>query len=306
MQNLNNILSEWISPEFWSRLAQATVTWLASSVPAVLAVLAVGWLANRALTFACGQLGKYLEAADTGGDEDSKHAHTLVSIVRRAGRVAIGVMVLLLVLTQLGIDIGPLLASAGVVGLAIGFGAQELVKDFFFGFFLLLEGHIRLGDVAIINGTGGLVEKMGMRTTVLRDLAGVVHVFRNGNINSLSNMTKEWSAMVFDIGVAYKEDTDAVSKVMKEVAEQLKKDSELGPKILEPIEIFGLDAFGDSAVVIKARLKTRPIAQWEVGREYRRRLKKAFDQRGIEIPFPHRTLYWGEASPPFKVLSAAE
>jgi small-conductance mechanosensitive channel len=133
---------------------------------------------------------------------------------------------------------------------------------------------------------------------VLRDLSGVVHVFQNGKVNSLSNMTKKWSGMVFDIGVAYKEDTDKVYEIMIQVAEELRADPDFENKILEPIEVFGVDQFADSAVVIKARFKTKPIEQWAVGREYRRRLKKAFDEQGIEIPFPHRTVYWGEEIKP--------
>ncbi|HYX07835.1 MAG TPA: mechanosensitive ion channel family protein, partial [Bacteroidales bacterium] len=190
---------------------------------------------------------------------------------------------------------------AGILGLAVGFGAQELVRDFISGFFILLENQIRAGDVAIINGTGGLVEKIELRTTSLRDFSGTVHVFQNGKINSLSNMTKEWSAIVFDMGVAYKEDVDHVMKVMKEVGDEMKSSEEYGPNILEPIEIFGVDQFADSAVVIKARLKTKPIQQWTIGREYRRRLKIAFDREGIEIPFPHTTLYWGEEIKPLQV-----
>jgi small conductance mechanosensitive channel len=156
-----------------------------------------------------------------------------------------------------------------------------------------------VGDVAIVNGTGGLVEAVNFRTLVLRDLSGVVHVFPNGTINTLSNMTHEWSAYVFDIGIAYKEDVDEVIGVMKAVGDEMRGDDYFGPLLLEDIEIFGVDAFADSAVVIKGRLKTRPIKQWEVGREFRRRLKKAFDREGIEIPYPHRSIYFGEASKPF-------
>ena len=181
------------------------------------------------------------------------------------------------------------------------FGAQELVRDFISGFFMLIENQVRKGDVAIVNGTGGLVEQVGLRTITLRDLSGVVHVFQNGKISSLSNMTKEWSAMVFDIGVAYKEDTDKVSEVMKQVSAEMMADEKYAQYILEPIEIFGVDEFGDSAVMIKGRLKTKPIQQWLIGREYRRRLKKAFDAQGIEIPFPHQTIYWGEQIKPLRI-----
>jgi len=204
-------------------------------------------------------------------------------------------------LGQIGLDITPILASAGIAGLAVGFGAQNLVRDVINGFFMILENQVRVGDVAIVNGTGGLVEAISFRTITLRDQSGTVHIFPNGTVTTLANMTKDWSAYVMDIGVAYKEDTDRVSAVMKEVAQELQQDPQIGHNILEPIEILGVDKFGESEVVIKARLKTIPIQQWTVGREYRRRLKKAFDEKGIEIPFPHRTLYMGEASHPFTI-----
>jgi small conductance mechanosensitive channel len=246
-----------------------------------------------------------LKHMGSGSDLDSreleKRLDTLLGILRSIIKVIIWVMVGMLVLRKIGIDIAPIIAGAGIVGLAVGFGAQELVRDFIAGFFMLLENQIREGDVAIVNGTGGLVEHVGMRTIVLRDLSGVVHVFQNGKVNTLSNMTKNWSGMVFDIGVAYKEDTDKVAEVIQQVAEELRADPDFRDKILEPIEIFGVDGFGDSAVIMKARFKTVPIEQWAVGREYRRRLKKAFDEQGIEIPFPHRTIYWGEEIKPLEL-----
>ena len=226
---------------------------------------------------------------------------TLLGILRSIVKVIIWLMMGMLFLREVGIDIAPIIAGAGIVGLAVGFGAQELVRDFISGFFMLLENQIREGDVAIVNGTGGLVEHVGMRTIVLRDLSGVVHVFQNGKVNTLANMTKNWSGIVFDIGVAYKEDTDKVVEVIQHVAEELRAEPDFNNKILEPIEIFGVDGFGDSAVIIKARFKTKPIEQWAVGREYRRRLKKAFDEQGIEIPFPHRTVYWGEDIKPLQL-----
>jgi small conductance mechanosensitive channel len=216
--------------------------------------------------------------------------------------MAIWAVVAVMVLGQLGLDITPILAGAGIAGLAVGFGAQNLVRDVISGFFLVLENQVRVGDVAIVNGTGGLVEAITFRTIVLRDLAGVIHVFPHGTVNTLSNMTMGWSAYVIDVGVAYKEDTDRVVEIMRRVAEEQRADPHYGAMILEPIEIFGVDAFGDSAVVIKARLKTLPLQQWNIGREYRRRLKKAFDAEGIEIPFPHRAIYMGEASKPLRIL----
>lgn len=284
------------------------MVWALQALPKVLLVLVLAWALLRLLELGCRRLTQRAEAR---GDEEKLHlvleqrkrTATLIAIVRKAGVVVIWAFVIIMLLMQVGVDVAPLIAGAGVAGLAIGFGAQELVRDVISGFFILLENQVRNGDVAIINGTGGLVEAMSLRTIVLRDLSGVVHVFQNGKINTLSNMTKTWSAMVFDVRVAYKEDTDQVGEVMQEVAEELRRDEAFGPKILEPMEIFGVDSFGDSAVVVKGRLKTEPIEQWSVGREYRRRLKKAFDKKGIEIPFPHRTLYWGEASPPFLVTS---
>lgn len=232
-------------------------------------------------------------------DEAAKRAETLVRLLRQGVVIVIWVMGFLIILREIGIDIAPVLASAGILGLAVGFGAQNLVRDVISGFFIILENQIRIGDVAIINGTGGLVERVNFRTIVLRDLGGVVHVFPNGTINTLSNMTRDWSAFVLDVGVAYKEDTDRVVELMKQVGAELQQDEQFGPLMEGDVEIFGVDKFADSAVMIKGRIKTKPIKQWDVGREYLRRLKKSFDANGIEIPFPHRSIYFGDASKPF-------
>jgi small conductance mechanosensitive channel len=200
-----------------------------------------------------------------------------------------------MVLAEFEVKIGPILAAAGIVGVAVGFGAQHLVRDVITGFFILLDDQIRVGDVVQIAGKGGLVEKITLRMTTLRDLAGNVHYVRNGEISVVTNMTKEYSRYVFDIGVAYREDVDQVIEVVKQVDEELRVDPAFSADILEPIEILGLDQFGDSAIIIKARTKTKPIKQWAVGREFNRRLKKRFDEKDIEIPFPHVTLYLGQA-----------
>lgn len=234
--------------------------------------------------------------------ESQKRVETIIRLVRQAIRFTLFLTFLMMVLKQINVDIGPIIASAGILGVAVGFGSQNLVRDVISGFFIILENQIRVGDVAIINGTGGLVEKIRFRTTVLRDLGGVVHIFPNGTIETLSNMTSEWSAYVFDIGVAYKEDVDRVIELMAKVGKDLKADKRVGVSMLAEPEIFGLDKLGDSAVVIKGRIKTKPIKQWEVGREFLKRVKQAFDREGIEIPFPHRTLYMGEDSKPFDVL----
>ncbi len=239
--------------------------------------------------------------ADTLEGELEKRAATLGGIIRKTASVIVWAMALIMVLREAGFDIGPILAGAGVVGLAVGFGAQNLVRDVISGMFMLLENQVRVNDVAIINGTGGLVEEINLRTTVLRSLDGVVHVFPNGTVTSLSNMTREFSFYVFDLGVAYKEDTDHVVRVVKQLADEMMEEAEFKPFILEPLEVLGVDEFADSAVIIKMRIKTPPIRQWMVGREMNRRIKKKFDELGIEIPFPHRSVYFGEASKPFGV-----
>ena len=279
----------------------------------LLLILAIAYVGVRAIRFGLHKLEIFLLKIKENDDKNrlaaEKRVKTLIGLLLTICLTLVWVIAVVMGLDQIGLDITPIIASAGIVGLAVGFGAQNLVRDVINGFFIILENQVRIGDVAVVNGTGGLVEAISFRTITLRDQAGTVHIFPNGTVTTLSNMTKDWSAYVMNIGVAYKEDTDRVTAIMREVGKDLQQDDQLGRKILEPIEILGVDAFGESEVVIKARIKTLPIEQWGVGREYRRRLKKAFDQNGIEIPFPHRTLYMGEASPPFVVknmLPAAE
>ncbi len=297
-----------ITPEFWTGFINSAQKWLITELPGILILLLVIFVSFRFLSFLIKKLNKTLisraeKDEDTDAIETSKRINTLMGIVHLAAKIFLWTILIVILLKKFGIDIGPILASAGIIGLAVGFGAQELVRDFISGFFMLLENQVRTGDVAIINGTGGLVEKIELRTITLRDFSGTVHVFQNGKINTLANMTKEWSAVVLDIGVAYKEDTEQVIEVMKKVGMDLQADPAFTENILEPIEVFGLDQFADSAIIIKARIKTKPIQQWSVGREYKKRLKKAFDERNIEIPFPHTTLYWGEEIKPLKVES---
>ncbi|MFP4095900.1 MAG: mechanosensitive ion channel family protein [Cyclobacteriaceae bacterium] len=292
--------------EFWQSAYERMLSWIINTVPAVLFTLfvlfVVLWIYRTLVTRIKAVIIKRTQSSQSESkDEKEKRINTLINILRQAGSIVIWIIFLMIILKEVNLDIGPLLASAGIVGLAVGFGAQELVRDFISGFFMLLENQVRAGDVAIINGQGGLVEEIALRTITLRDFSGTVHIFQNGKINTLANMTKEWSAMVFDVGVAYKEDTDKVRRVMKEVGDELMNDPEYKDSILEPLEIFGVDRFGDSAVVVKARFKTKPIKQWSVGREYNGRLKKAFDREGIEIPFPHRTIYWGDAAGPLNL-----
>jgi small conductance mechanosensitive channel len=273
-------------------------------------ILVIGVVAIRLAYRVLGRLTAVFERAGRATEDLSgaseKRAETLSGILKTIIVTSVWTIVVILSLSQVGLDITPILAGAGILGLAVGFGAQNLVRDVISGFFLVLEDQVRVGDVAKVNGTGGLVEAVTFRTVTLRDLDGTVHMFPNGTITTLSNLTHGWSAYVIDVGVAYQEDTDRVVGVMRQVDEQLRADPAFAPKMLEPIEILGVDNFADSAVVIKARLKTVLIEQWNVGREYRRRLKKAFDAQGIEFPFPHRALYMSDASVPFKVQVLAE
>lgn len=282
-------------------LAQISWEGIISTSLRILLVLVVLWIISFLIRGALRRLEARLTAATQEGEppsETQKRAETLVRLLRQGVLIMLWVVGLLIILRELGVDITPILASAGILGLAVGFGAQNLVRDVISGFFLILENQVRVGDVAIVNGTGGLVEAINFRTIVLRDLSGNVHVFPNGSINTLANLTHDWSAYVFDIGVAYKEDVDKVMALMREVGAELRADDHFGPLMVDDVEIFGVDAFADSAVMIKGRLRTQPIKQWDVGREFRRRLKHAFDREGIEIPFPHRSIYFGEASKP--------
>ena len=227
--------------------------------------------------------------------EQAKRAATVTGVVGNVVVIAAITVAGMLILAELGIDLKPILAAAGIGGLAIGFGAQSVVKDVISGFFLLLENQVRVGDVVVIGGTGGLVEALTLRTMVLRDLAGNVHIIPHGGVDKVTNMTKDYSRYVFDVGVAYREDPDDVMRVLQEIGDELQRDPAFGPDILEPLEMLGVDKFDDSAVIIKCRITTKPIRQWRIAREMNRRIKKTFDARGIEIPFPHRTVYWGVA-----------
>lgn len=297
------MFNELNSPAFWESIISSFISWSINVVPTLILVLILYLLAKRTLRFTTNKIqvrlkAKYEKKAKL---EEGKRVNTLIGIVKGILNIALVAIFVLIFLEELGIEIAPLLAGAGIIGLAVGFGAQELVRDFISGFFMLLENQLRVGDIVKINDTRGVVEGIELRTITLRDVSGTVHIFQNGKINSLSNMTKEWSGAVFDIGVAYKENTDHVISVMKEVAEDLRGSDDFKDLMLEPMEVFGLDNFGDSAIVIKARIKAVPGKQWFVGREYRKRLKAAFDKVGIEIPFPHRTIYWGSNSSPFKL-----
>jgi moderate conductance mechanosensitive channel len=244
----------------WTLLVDQIIRWFIVTLPSILLIVLLGMLALRfwnifVRKFKFLLLKRALKGDPANVSETEKRVETLLGIISLVGKIAILIIVGLIILRKVDIEIGPIIASLGIFGLAVGFGAQELVRDVVTGFFILLENHIRTGDVAIINGTAGLVEEISLRTIILRDQSGTIHVFQNGKINTLSNMTKGWSAAVFDIGVAYKENTDAVSDVMESVAGSLQEDAAFKDKILQPIEMLGVDAFGASAGNTAADLK---------------------------------------------------
>jgi small conductance mechanosensitive channel len=223
-------------------------------------------------------------------DNNQTRVKTLLPILRNIILVVFGLLFGLVLLSELGINVAPLLAGAGVIGVAIGFGAQSMVKDFLTGFTIVIEDIIRVGDVASVSGCTGVVEKITIRKLQMRDFAGIVYTIPFSQITTIQNLTKDYSYYVMDVGVSYAQNTDEAVAVMKEVDAELRHDPDFSALILEPIEIVGVERFDDSAVIIRARIKTRPIKQWDVGREFNRRMKMAFDKKGIEIPFQQRVI----------------
>lgn len=224
-------------------------------------------------------------------EAEHKREDTLISIFDNAFTVILWLLALLMVLSEIGINTAPLIAGAGIVGLAFGFGGQYLIRDLISGFFIILENQYRVGDVACFGETCGLVERITLRTTILRDLDGVVHHVPNGEIKTASNLSKYYSRVNLNIGVAYNSDLEKVIKVVNEVGNELAKDKDWKELIIKPPQFLRVDDFADSAIIIKILGETKPIKQWDVAGELRKRLKIAFDKNKIEIPFPQRVIH---------------
>lgn len=251
----------------------------------IVLIIAIAYVIMQLLRAGLNRLEAFLLRA-TARSEDtalatSKRIKTLSSVIWTLSAGLLWFIVALVVLSQIGVNIGPILAGAGVVGLAVGFGAQHLVRDLVSGCFLLIENQIRVGDIAIINGNTGIVEAVTFRTVILRDQAGVVHVFPNGTINTLANATLDWSAAAIDITLPFRVDTDRVIEIMRRVGNEMKAEKEFASVILEPLEVFGVETFSETTVTMKARFKTQPAQQYAVGREFRRRLKYALTAAGL-------------------------
>ena len=230
----------------------------------------------------------------SGADQLSR-VETLTRVFRNAAAIVIVVVAGMLVLGEIGISIAPILATAGVAGIAIGFGAQSLIKDYFNGMFLLLDDQLRVGDVVEVGGKGGLVEEVTLRYVRLRDMDGHVHFVPNGEIKLVTNRTRDYATPVVDVPIAYRENLDAVLDILREIAAELRADPAWRARIVDDLEVIGVDRFQDSGVILRVRFKVvPPIQQWNVKREYMKRLKHAFDARDIEMPLPHLTIYPGK------------
>lgn len=268
---------------------QEIIRWL-SIAGLRLAVIAAGsLLLARLLKLAADRVARaVVQGKDEWVGEREKRALTLVSTVKTVGATAIVLIATMMGLREIGLDITPIIVGAGVIGLAAAFGAQSVIKDVIAGFFILLEGQFAVGDVIKAGEVSGQVERLKLRLTVLRDINGTAHFIPNSELKIVSNLTKEWSRVDLDIGVAYGEDIERVVAVLEQVGHELAKDKRMGPWILSPLEVLGTEALGGPQVTMKVLLKTLPQKQWEVGRELRKRIKAAFDKEGVKISYPQR------------------
>jgi len=265
--------------------------WVARSGVRVLLLILMAFAATR---FAASVIRNTERAM---ADDDSIHTferrkrlQTVGGTLRRFFSIIIWTAATLMVLRELDIDITPILTGAGIIGLAVGFGAQTLVKDIISGLFLIAEDQVRIGDVVDINGVGGAVEDINLRTIVLRDNEGTVHTISNGDIRTLANRSKDFAFYVIDLAVGYDDDTDRIVEIVSAVAKELMEDPVYKTSILAPLEVVGVDAFKPAEVTLRFRIKTLPLKQWTVGRELRRRIKKAFDINNIRIPTPQMSI----------------
>ena len=281
MIDMNDLLStkSWMMLQAWIG---------ANSVHAIriLAILVVAFVVLRFIRAFVPRLREHI-AGRQESIEDAKRIQTLLRVAHYLLTASTLAVAVLLVLGEVGISLAPILGAAGVVGIAVGFGAQTLVKDYVSGFLLLLENQIRVGDAVEISGKSGVVEEVTLRFIRLRDFGGNVHFIPNNTIGVITNSSLGFAYAVLDVGIAYGSDIEVSMQVMRDVDESMREDANFSGKILKPIEIAGVDQWADSSVMIKARIQVKPLEQWHVRREYLKRLKIAFDAKGVEIPFPH-------------------
>lgn len=280
----------------WSReLAAQAMRWLWDTGWTILLVVALTWVGLKAYDVLLQRLFGLL-GSSTGALHQARFSQritTLSAMLRSLGKVVITFLGLMIVLSKMGVNIAPIIASAGIVGLAVGFGAQNLVKDVISGFFIIIEDQYGVGDLIELGSSVGMVEKMNLRITQVRSGNGSLITIPNGSVTTVVNHSKEWARAVLEIGIGYNEDPDRIMAMLREVGDELQV--EMPGKVIEPIEILGVEAFKDSEVVIKVQLKTAPLEQWAVSRAFRRKVWVKFKELGIELPFPQRTLWLASA-----------
>jgi small conductance mechanosensitive channel len=289
--------------DYLKNAGATTGNWLVTDGLRIVLIFFMSWVVTRIARRVIPRVLSSImlgQASTADHDEVSKRAETLSSVFVGGAVALVYVSALFMVLTELSVPIGPVLGGFGIAGIAVGFGAQYLVRDLIAGIFILAENQYRTGDVVTIAGISGLVESINLRRTVLRDLDGQVHVIPNGEISVASNKTKYWSRVNLDVGVAYKEDVDRVVEVLNEIGEEIAADPYYGLMLITPPQVLRLNSLDDSAVTFKMLGDCKPMKQWEIMGEMRKRIKIRLDAEGIEIPFPHQTVYWGEAQPPFR------
>ncbi|HKI83767.1 MAG TPA: mechanosensitive ion channel domain-containing protein [Candidatus Krumholzibacteria bacterium] len=290
-------------------LARAAASWFPTHGLPIALIVVPAWLLTRILKRVLPRFVQMLVIRMAGGTVDrsevTKRAGTLTNVLSSTITMLIVVIAVLMVLSQLAVPIGPILGGLGIAGIAVGFGAQWLIRDLINGIFIIAENQYREGDVATLNGISGLVESINLRRTVLRDLDGKVHVVPNGTITVASNFTKHWSRVNLDIGVAYRTDMDHAFRVLNEIGQELANEPYWAEKLIDPPKVVRINSFDDSAITIKVLGVCKPLMQWEIMGEMRMRIKKRFDAEDIEIPFPHRTIYWGFESHPLELPPGA-
>jgi small-conductance mechanosensitive channel len=281
---------------------ETIIVWLSTTGLRILIIILASLLGYYLLRVISRQLERLVKVEEYATvNEREQRVKTLTTILRRTGLVLIAAIAAVMILSELGLNVGPIIAGAGIAGLAIGFGAQTLVKDIISGFFILLENQFSIGDVISVGGISGGVEKMTLRATFLRDLEGTLHVIPNGEIRILSNKTKGWARAVINVGVAYEEDVERVLATLERIGQEMWRDEGYRPLLLQEPTISGIEELGDSAMTLRIMVKTQPGKQWDVSRELRKRIKESFEEEGIEMPYPtqvHITRLAFESPPP--------
>ena len=288
----SNIVSRFYDPEF----TQMVFDWLVTSGLRILIIAVGAYVLIRIVNGVIGRVESIAASRTTdflSASEAERRLRTLSSLLRSMVFLVIAGIAVVMALRELGMDVAPIIAGAGILGLAVSFGAQNLVRDIISGFFIIFEDQVRVGDSTVINGKSGTVEEIKFRTIAIRDLDGTLHIFPNGSITQLSNQSRDWSKYILDVRVAYGENLDYAIETLRGIGEGLSGDKKFESLILEPLEVLGVDSFGPSEVVIRCLLKTLPQKQWGAGRELRKRIVSGFIDKGIEIPYQNVSVFPG-------------